>query len=280
MIPTLALLAMSFIGYAADRITCSTPELQALVRDVSQNSIACPSLLKLGNDPHGAEVIPSMLMQLKQSDFLIVNGLGLEESWVRKALMASQSKIKWDTNQVFVLGPMLNPIPGSGHSHDGFNPHVLLSPKRVVTSIEKLGKWLTEHDCKQCEQQSLILKKNLEEKIAQWKIKLDAGPQKVASFHGAYDYFLQDFGIKSRIKIEDEQKGATNPLRLLKVNSLLKQEGIQVVLIEPGAPSAVGEKLKALNPNLRIVRLPTGLTESVRDLSQLFDLYVSQLVSH
>ncbi len=261
------------------RFTCSVPELSQMVEAISQSRVPCPSLLKKGIDPHHVEFTPSMIQSLKSTDVLITVGLGLEDEWLQKALLGSGSNVQWNSNSHVVLGPKLNPRrEANEHGHHGFDPHVMLSPIRVTQLIAELGRELSQRGCEACLLQSQILADKFRLKTLAWAEKLKKGPSQIASYHGAFDYFLEDFGIKSEVKIEDPKKGAPTLKQLLILGEKLKSKNIKVILMEPSAPEAIGSKLKELVADLKIIPLPTGLTnQRAENLEQLFDLYVSEL---
>lgn len=262
----------SLDAIAEVRFTCSVPELESLVEEVSKKTISCPTLVRKNLDPHNVEITPSMIQRLQRTDVFITVGLGLEGPWLQK-IMPHNLKI-------FSVGDLLDPQPAkNNHGHGNFDPHVLLSPKRIQKLYEILENYLKQQGCSVCDGKNLQIK--MQKNISEWSKKLvSVSSNKYASYHGTFNYFLEDFGLISTLTIEELSGQAPTIQKLLATDKIMKEQNITRVLLEPTSPVGLSNKLQELNPNLVVLPLPIGITEKVPSLQELFDLYVHEMTHH
>ncbi|MBN2796561.1 MAG: zinc ABC transporter substrate-binding protein [Clostridia bacterium] len=98
------------------------------------------------------------------------------------------------------------------HDHTGRDPHIWLSPKRVIVMVEKIEEELIKID----PDNKAVYEKNAKDyidtiKALDQEIKETLSDTKTDTFliyHPSYGYFADDYGLKM-IAIEDEGKDAT-----------------------------------------------------------------------
>lgn len=131
------------------------------------------------------------------------------------------------------------------HNHDGRDPHIWLSPKRVKVMIEEIKEQLIELNPENKE----IYEKNAEDYIKRLdEVDNDIretlkglDKQSFIVYHPSFGYFADDFGL-DMIAIEESGKEATAK-RLQHVIDLAKEEGIKFVFYQAEFDSQQAETI-------------------------------------
>lgn len=136
---------------------------------------------------------------------------------------------------------------GEEHRHEGRDPHIWLSPKRVKVMIEVIAKELSAVDAAN----KSIYEKNAKEYIAKLD-KLDEYIRSTLSgvknrtfivFHPAYGYFADDYGLKM-LALEKDGKEAT-ARNLEDIIDIAKKENIKAIFYQAEVDSKQTRTLAA-----------------------------------
>jgi zinc transport system substrate-binding protein len=244
--------------------------------------------------PHNYDLTPGDLMKMARADFIIANGLGMEEfldqilkkGRVKVPILFAAEKIQ----------PILNP-PGSGrlrlgkkkiasnHDHEEIiNGHAWVSPKTAAIMVRSIAEGLAIQD----PDQALRYRSNAKQYATKlenlsWEMKelvSKAKNKNILAFHDVLAYLARDIGlnilgvIQSQLGIEPSPKDLARLVRLIRVQhvaalfsepqysdkvvrTLSRESGIPFFELDPvatGKPSADTYE-KAMQKNLEALRM-------------------------
>jgi len=122
------------------------------IADIAQNvagdRVKVDSLIPTGVDPHAFEPVPQDVAKIANCSVLIVNGAGLEESWLQKTLAnAGGSHLLIEASAGLASR---TPRPGElvtpGAQGEATDPHFWLDPTKVITYTENIRDGLIKAD--------------------------------------------------------------------------------------------------------------------------------------
>lgn len=134
-----------------------------------------------------------------------------------------------------------------GGANEGDNPHVWVSVSNAIIQVKNLGKAMEEFDPDHREL--------YENNTAQYAAKLEALRQKMHSelapykgraiitFHEAFSYFAQEFGLKIVSVVEREPGSEPSAKELADTIELVKKNGIPALFSEPQYPVAAAQTI-------------------------------------
>jgi ABC-type Zn uptake system ZnuABC Zn-binding protein ZnuA len=224
------------------RVLALFPPLYCFAANVAKGNANVLCLLT-GTGPHDYEATPSDARKLAGADLFFVNGVGLDEFFVKDLLrLARSKKLKADA-----LGDAIDPKllermaehdHGDGHHHHGdHDPHVWLSPKHAQTMIAALAKKLGEHD----PGHKSDYEKNAAEYIGKIK-ELEAygheqfkgkTSKSFIATHESLRYFANDFGLDLIDSIQPQPGVEADPNQLARLVDVCKTKNVRVIAVEP-----------------------------------------------
>lgn len=164
---------------------------------------------------------------------------------------------------------------GSDHDHEGRDPHIWMSPKRVMVIIQTIADNLMELDPENAEiyqanaDSYLSELKALDLEIAQ--IVNNKSQKKFIIMHPSLGYFADDYGLEM-IAIEEDGK-ATTAKRLGDIITQAQENDIKVVLYQKEFDSNQAETIAAEIGGQTLVFEPLSETylASIKELIQVFE---------
>lgn len=249
------------------KVTASIVPLADIAKSIGGDKVEVTFIIPPGANPHVFEPSPSQLANLSKSDVFIFVGLGLE-FWKDK-FVGSVSKSSLEMVEVSDGLDILEDPHEHGeacnhheHSHSLGNPHVWLSPKRVIEFVPKIESAF----CKIKPQNSSYYKENtlklnaeLEELDKECRqLSKNLKNKKFLSQHASWVYFAEDYGFEQSGAIEEFPGKEPSPAHMKKVIDLAKKTGTKVIItdkqLSPKAAEVVAE-----DGNLKVVVLdPMG----------------------
>jgi zinc transport system substrate-binding protein len=187
---------------------------------------------------HDYTLTTNDMKNLADAQVFIANGAGME-SFLEK-VMAQHPHLK-----VIELSKGISLM--KGEANEGDNPHIWVSVSNAIIQVKNLGKAMEEFDPDHKE----LYKKN----TAQYTAKLEALRQKMHSelapykgraiitFHEAFSYFAQEFGLKIVSVIEREPGSEPSAKELADTIELVKKNGIPALFSEPQYPAAAARTI-------------------------------------
>ena len=177
------------------------------------------------------------MKRLADADVLVVNGAGMESFLETVARRFKKLRV------ISVSGgiPLITGADGS------VNPHVWVSVSDYIKQVRNLGAALASFD----PEHAGSYKRNADEYISRLQALADdmhgrlkpfAGRQ-IITFHEAFPYFAQEFGLKIAAVIEREPGSAPSARELAATIDLIRKSGIKALFIEPQYPPAVAKTI-------------------------------------
>ena len=188
---------------------------------------------------HDYTLAPEELISLDDSDALIINGAGMEGF----------------LNKVIENYPNLNVIDSSNgieliKSNSGeteYNPHIFASVKRHIMQVNNISEKLIklnpenaqvyEYNTEQYVNKLKQLQNNIKTSIEQFKTK------EIITFHEAFTYFAEDFGLNVVATIEREPGTEPSAGELAETVEIIKDKNIKTIFVEPNYNTKIAETI-------------------------------------
>ncbi|WP_456395829.1 metal ABC transporter substrate-binding protein [Desulfurobacterium sp.] len=206
------------------------------------------SILKGGESPHGYEMKPSDIAELKKAKLIIIHGLGMD-NWILKGVE--------DRKKIFNIGKLLSkkyPFIKKPGYHIWTNP-VLMEDVYFETA-NRLSQFYprkkTYYEKRADDYAAMI-----EQLLSRVNNCMSAlKNKKVIAFHPVWEPLFKTIGVKCIGYIVDNPEEEPKPERIKELINKGKKEGVKVVIAEKGEPetlakeiaSEIGAKVIVLNP--------------------------------
>ncbi len=272
---TLVLLVLAFplVGAeAADkiRVVTTTTDLKALTEVVGGDLVEVDALARGNQNPHDLEVRPSLMVKVRRTDLMVLNGLELDQ-WAEVVIQgANNPKVipgapgRLDASQ----GIMVLEVPTSrvdrsmGDVHPVGNPHYTLDPGMAPAITANILDGLV----RVAPQHRAVFEKNrqeflarLEEALVRWSTLLEPFKgAKVVVDHNMWPYFLARFGLVQAGTIEERPGIPPTPVHLTKLIGLMTAEHIKIIITAPWTDLKLAERV-AQEAGARAVTLASGV---------------------
>jgi len=160
------------------------------------------------------------------------------------------------------------------------DPHIWLSPRRVIEMVEIIAEKLSEYD----PENTVVYEKNAREFIRELydlnsEIALSLNGIKNKNFvvyHPAFGYFADDYGL-NMIALEEHGKQAT-PKRIQEVVDLAKKEGIKAIFyqkeIDNRQTQAFAEEIGGIT--VQVVPLSPDYVNNLRKMADMFKTIIEK----
>lgn len=198
---------------------------------------------------HDYQLTTEDMKTLEKADAFIVNGAGME-NFLDKVIKAQKGLTVIDASRGIPL------LEEEGEK----NPHVWLSISRDIEQVKNIAEQLEEADPAHADAYAANAKAYIEKLTslqAEMHASLDNVPHKeIVTFHEAFPYFAEEFGLKIIGVIEREPGSEPTPEELEQTIAQVKQLPVKVLFTEPQySPSAAetiaretGAKIYELDP--------------------------------
>lgn len=126
---------------------------------------------------------------------------------------------------------------GHEHSHGEINPHIWVSIDFHIAQIEKIANELGKID----EENKLIYDRNAKEYInklndinSKMHFEIDKLPNKnIITFHEAFDYFAENFGLNVLEVIEREPGTNPSAKEIARIIDVVREHNVNAIFVEP-----------------------------------------------
>ena len=258
--------------HAALKIVTTLPDLGAIARTIGGAEVEVKVLVHRDEDPHFVDPKPSFLVHLRQADVLILNGMGLEASWMDGLLSSARNaKIRpggsghIDASRVIKARETGLTDRSEGDIHPAGNPHYLYDPREALPVAALIGRTLARLDPKNGElfiertkalrQRIFLLAKTERNRFSQ----LPPSHRKVVSYHRSLAYFADWLRLQLVAELEPKPGIAPTPAHVARVMTAMRKQGVRAFLKERYYPSKVSEKVaQATEARLITIRPSDG----------------------
>ncbi len=233
--------AAAFSNAEKVKVFVSIIPQEYFVERVGGDRVEVKALVRPGSSPATYSVTPSQMTELSKASILFITGVPFENGLIPRIKKSFKTLRIVDTTAGIKLRNIEKSDSGHqdhhecGHSHNGRDPHVWLSPVLVKTQAETICKALCVQDPKGTD----VYKKNLE----QFSKELDVIHKKLAAalaplkerelfvFHPAYGYFADAYGLKQvAVEAGGKEPSARQLVSLIKK---AQKQKVRVVFVQP-----------------------------------------------
>lgn len=191
------------------------------VEKVAKDKVDIVTLIPKGSSPENYEPTPKQRIEFEKADLFFSIGVPSEEFSILP-MVNKKTKIVYLADEVAKQYPSL-------YIGDSKDPHIWLSPKRVIVIIDIISEELSLLDPENKD----FYKKNANEYIAEIQNSIDKINESLKNYqnksflvyHPAFNYFASDFNL-NMLSIEEEGKTPT-PKSLITIIEYAKNKGIK-----------------------------------------------------
>ena len=203
---------------------------------------------------HDYAITTADMKRLAAADVFVTNGAGMESFLDNVAGQYPRLKIVQLAQGI----PLIK-----GHGAEGDNPHVWVSVSHAITQVKNLGKAMAEFDPPHAD----LYRKNADAYAARLetlraKMEAELAPyrgRKIVTFHEAFPYFAQEFGLEIAAVIEREPGSAPSARELAETIDLVKESGVKALFSEPQYSGVAADAI-ARETGAKVYVLDPGVT--------------------
>jgi ABC-type Zn uptake system ZnuABC Zn-binding protein ZnuA len=285
----LLMLQYSFSGEKLNIVTTTT-DLADLARNIGGDKVSVISLTKGNQDLHSIEPKPSMIINIKKADILIVVGMDLD-LWAKSLVEAARNSKVMIGGKGY-LDASVNitklDIPAKvdasmGDIHIYGNPHYWLSPEngKIIskTILDKLIEIQpTDADYFKKNFDEYIVK--LDQNIKKWKemLKPFAGT-KIVTYHDSWPYFAKEFNLSIDGFIELKPGIPPSPAHVVSLIQKIKADNVKLILAEPFYDIREAERISK-DAGIKYIKVASsvGAFDGTDSYIEMFDYNISKIV--
>jgi zinc/manganese transport system substrate-binding protein len=229
---------------AALRVVASLPDVADMTRQIGGERVSVESIASGSQDPHKVPIKPSFVTKLNRADALVVQGLGLEHTFLPALLeVASNPKIL-PTGAAYIdasiyVQPLEVPTSqdrSQGELHPLGNPHFNLDPVQGKLMAKAIAEGLSRVDPAGASTYQAGLQRYtelLDRKIAEWeKLAVPLRGVKAVSYHQDLIYLAERFGLVMVGTLETKPGVPATAGHLEKLVDTMQREQVKLVIRE------------------------------------------------
>ncbi len=265
------------------KVVASTTDLAAVAREVGGEWVTVTALCRADQDPHGFEILPAQLAEVKQADLFLKVGAGLD-IWADRVTASAGS----DGLVVVSCDQGVPLIHDAGRTHDDHdahprgNPHYWLGPtnlKIVAATIRDGLIRVNPAHADAYEHNTEWFAARIDSALNIWQARLTAcADAALVSAHPSWDYFARDFHLVIAGTVNPAPGAEPSPLDLAKLEAKIRGYRIAIFLREPFTSERMPAVL-AKDTGIRVMLAPpsVGATPATTDVWSLFDYLTMEL---
>jgi zinc/manganese transport system substrate-binding protein len=271
------------------KVVASTSDVADLVNVVGGPDVKAVAIAKGTQDPHYIEAKPSFMVNVRDADLLVSNGLSLEIGWIPSLVKGARNpKVNPGSPGYLELGTLVDPIDlpqgnvtrAMGDVHPDGNPHFTLDPVRVGDLALKLADRLSQVDPAHKDgfvSRATAYKNMLTEKTAAWQARINKlTNKKVVTYHPSMNYFMSRFGLTVSNYIETKPGIPPTAQHILDVIGLMKKDGVKLILVDNYFDTKVAERISKDVPGSKVasVGIAVGSSPELKTLPDVIEQLV------
>lgn len=189
---------------------------------------------------HDYEITPADMKILEDADIFLINGAGME-TFVDdvKAVYPGLTVVEAAKDIPLIID----------ESTGEPNPHVWVSVSNAIMQVENIGEALAEADPAHAQyyrQNAEKFKKELEAlKDRMHSALKDISSRDIVTFHEAFPYFAQEFGLNIAAVIEREPGSEPSAAELEDTIDIINSLGVKAIFAEPQYSAKAAETIAA-----------------------------------
>jgi zinc/manganese transport system substrate-binding protein len=237
------------------RVVASLPDVADMTRQIGGDQVEVVTIAEGGQDPHKVPVKPSFVTKLNRADAVVVQGLGLEHTYLPALLEVARNDAIMPGNRAYIDASLyVDPleVPSSqnrtqGELHPLGNPHFNLDPVRGKQMARAIAEGLERVDPDHAATYRDGLSRYLallDRKIAEWeKLAAPLRGVKAVSYHQDLIYLADRYGIELIGTIEDKPGIPTTPGHLQDLIARMGETNTKLVIREVAYDQALADTI-------------------------------------
>jgi len=222
-----------------------------------------------GSSPHTYSLTPQDIKNLEGVSIIFENNFGLEE-FLKPVMSSLNARV------VNVSEPLKDVV----EKHEG-NPHLWLNPEYFIKQSEVIKNTLIEIDPAHkdtYEKNFETYKSQILTKASELKEKLNTLQNRnVITFHDAFPYFAEYFGLNILASIEPDPNKMPTPKQIIEIENLIKKYNVKVVFKEPELSSDIYKSIVE-DTGVKVIDLmPLGDGEKIKTYIELMEYNVDTI---
>ena len=256
---------------AAVQVVATTPTLAALAAAVGGKDVSVFALARASQDPHRVDPRPDLMVRLSRARLLLVNGMGLEDSWLHPLQVGARNRAIQVGNDGFLDCSLTVQRLGVPHSADRVhgdvhhlgNPHYTFSAPHLIPVARAVAERLARLDPARAAayaERGKAVAAQLVEVGNRWRgrfARLPAKRRQVVSYHASLVYLWTWLGVKEVATVEPKPGVPPDPQQAQRVLSVLRSTGARALVQETFYPRRTSQTLAEL-VGAKVVFLPGG----------------------
>lgn len=272
---------------AALRIFACEPEWAALARELMPEA-TIDVATTARQDPHFVQARPSLIAKVRQADLAVCTGAELEIGWLpallikanNSALTPAGQGLFYAADQVEKLDVMATVDRAMGDVHAGGNPHIHLSPERILLVADALALRLQQL----APADNAAIAGRLADFRQRWLAAMQRWQQqgqplngmRLVAYHSSYRYLFDWLGIEQVGDLEPKPGLPPTSGHLASLLAQLKSQPPQAIV---HTPYQEAQAAAWLSEQLQVPALVLPYTIDEEQVSDLFALYDQLLAS-
>lgn len=186
---------------------------------------------------HDFQLKSDDLKKIERSSVFIINGAGMESFLDKITKELSGIKIIDSSYNInLIKSSCKHNHEHKNHEHN-YNSHIWLSISNYIAQVRNITQKLSEfnpensqkyqYNCDQYIQKLENLKSEFEENL------YDITNKKIVTFHDAFPYFAQEFGLEIADVINHEHENESSLKDLREIIEIIKENNIKCIFVEP-----------------------------------------------
>lgn len=281
---------LSSAVFASLKVDTTYAVLGEIVKRVGGNDVSVRVLASSKHDPHYIVPKQSFITKLSRADLLIINGAGLEASWLPPLIQNANNKSIQNgakgfldiSRFVHLIDKPTSVSHGDGDIHIRGNPHYMTDPHTVTVIAITIANKLAELDSIHAKN----YKNNLDVFLQEWTIYLEeldkkmsqCRDKKVIQYHDLFNYFLKRYQYKSFGNIEPSPGESPNADHTAEIINTVKENKIKLILQDVYHSKNMAEYI-AKNSDSEVVIVPHEvlMLKGINTLKDFYNTIANQL---
>lgn len=212
---------------------------------------------------HNFQLRSEDLKKIENSSAFVINGAGMESFLDKVINELPKVKIIDSSEGLELLKDECHKEDEHDHCHHESNPHIWMSISNYIKQVENITSGLKKFDSANSEKYD----KNAADytaKLTKLKNKMEMGlkdvlGKEIITFHEAFPYFANEFGLKVAGVINHEPDNEPSTKELKEIIELIKERNIGSLFVEPQYPQALAITI-AKETGAKVYTLDSGVT--------------------
>lgn len=238
-----------------------------IVRTVAGEDAGVSLLIPPGASPHTLDITPDIAAKIEQADVIFAIGRGLDDFLLR------------DTRKVrYVDAGVAVRKSGTGRA----DPHYWMSPANAEIIAETIANEFAKRDPDRAglyRARAKAFRSALADKEREWREVYPVAGRKIITFHDAFAYFADYFGITILETVEEIPGRKPTAQDLARLREIIRENNITAIFIEPQLSESVISQF-AKDAGLKVETLdPIGGDEGQSSYLELIEYNLRKITS-